>query len=144
MTMSFVVMLGHSSLSGLLINMTMSFVVMLGHVFLSGPLINMTMSFVVMLGHVFLSGSHDHVLRSNAWSYLFFRHETGWSRLCLWAGHFTQSCPALIMYVFDHCSTSFLPLHLGLHGVFTYYFQNQILWREETIGPCPCPRWGHP
>ena len=54
--MSFVVMLGHSSLSGLLINMTMSFVVVLGHVFLSGLLINMTMSFVVMLGHVFLSG----------------------------------------------------------------------------------------
>ena len=38
MTMSFVVMLGHSSLSGLLINMTMSFVVMLGHVSLSGLL----------------------------------------------------------------------------------------------------------
>ena len=56
MTMSFVVMLGHSSLSGTLINMTMSFVVMLGHVFLSGLLINMTMSFVVMLGHVYFSG----------------------------------------------------------------------------------------
>ena len=56
MTMSFVVMLGHVFLSGLLINMTLSFVVMLGHVFLSGPLINMTMSFVVMLGHVSFSG----------------------------------------------------------------------------------------
>ena len=56
MTMSFLVMLGHSSLSGLLINMTMSFVVMLGHVSLSGLLINMTMSFVVMLSHSSLSG----------------------------------------------------------------------------------------
>ena len=56
MTMSFVVMLGHSSLSGTLINMTMSFVVMLGHVFLSGLPINMTMSFVVMFGHVYFSG----------------------------------------------------------------------------------------
>ena len=66
----FVVMLGHTSLSGLLINMTMSFLVMLGHVFLSGLLINMTMSFVVMLGHVFFfraTNQHDHVLRSNAW-----------------------------------------------------------------------------
>ena len=91
--------------------MTMSFVVMLGHVFLLGLLINMTMSFVVMLGHVFLSGllSHDHVLRSNAWSCLLFRHEAGWSRLCLWAGHFIQSCPVLIMYVSVHCS--FLSLH---------------------------------
>ena len=53
---AFVVMLGHSSLSGTLINMTMSFVVMLGHVFLSGLLINMTMSFIVMLGHVYFSG----------------------------------------------------------------------------------------
>ena len=74
--MSFVVMLGHSSLSGLLTNMTISFVVMLGHVFLSGLLIqhdrvlrsndwscfyfrtinHMTMSFVVMLGHISFSG----------------------------------------------------------------------------------------
>ena len=36
--------------------MTMSFVVMLGHVFLSGLLINMTMSFIVMLGHISFSG----------------------------------------------------------------------------------------
>ena len=36
MTMPFVVMLGHVSLSGLLNNMTMSFIVMLGHVSLSG------------------------------------------------------------------------------------------------------------
>ena len=44
------------------------------------------------------TNQHDHVLRSNAWSYFPFRHEAGWSRLCLWAGHFTQSCPVLIMY----------------------------------------------
>ena len=56
MTMTFVVMLGHVSLSGLLTNMTMSFVVMHGHVSLSGLLTNMNRSFVVMLGHVSLSG----------------------------------------------------------------------------------------
>ena len=62
--MSFVVMLGHSSLSGTLINMTMSFAVMLDHVFLSGLLINMTMSFVVMLGHVFSFRTINHMTMS--------------------------------------------------------------------------------
>ena len=55
MNMSFIAMLGHVFLSGLLINMTMSFVVMLGHVFFR-TINHMTMSFVVMLGHVYFSG----------------------------------------------------------------------------------------
>ena len=54
MTLSAVVLLGHTY--ELLINMAMSFVVMLGHSCLSGLLINMTMSFVVMLGHFSFSG----------------------------------------------------------------------------------------
>ena len=53
------------------------------------------------------TNQHDHVLRSNAWSCFLFRHEAGWSRLCLWAGHFTQSFPVLIMYAFVHCSLLF-------------------------------------
>ena len=40
--------------------------------------------------------------------------------------------------IFKHQGHRLIP-----SGIFTI-FQNQILWREETIGPCPCPRWGHP
>ena len=50
--------------------MTMSFIVMLGHLSLSGLLINMTMSFVVSFR---ITNQHDHVLRSNAWSCFSFR-----------------------------------------------------------------------
>ena len=72
------------------------------------------------------TNQHDHVLRSNAWSCFSFRtinHVTmsfvvmlghiSFSGMrpvgpgCVWAGHFTQSCPVLIMYAFTHCSFVF-------------------------------------
>ena len=60
------------------------------------------------------TNQHDHVLRSNAWSCFLFRHDAGWSRLCLWAGHFTQSCPVLIMYLFLFIVAFFSPFACGL------------------------------
>ena len=58
----------------------------------------MTLSVVVLTAwsHLGTINQHDHVLRRNAWTGFSFRHETGWS-WCLWAGHFTQNCPILII-----------------------------------------------
>ena len=82
------------------------------------------MSFVVMLGHISFSGIRP----------------VGPGSVCLWAGHFTQSCPVLIKYALFIVASS---LCTGPDMV-SSLISKQILYREETIGPCPCPRWGHP